>query len=188
MCVTIDVTKPLPGSLTIARGDCSLRVPLIYEGLQEVCPLCGGDLHQLDSCPRLPLNKKIEVIVEKFDAHNMGGLSNPLKPSSSFVPITMETWVTVTPKKRFRSSFGCCGPATLSKPTPVGPSVILGKLDQGSNPGGDREAPARPHQLPSDSIIPVSHLGITLANPKATSNPLDPLINIDPLRVCFFQW
>ena len=88
----------------------------------------------------------------------------------------------MTPKKRLRSSFGRRGPATLSKQTLVGSSVILTNLDQGSNPGGDKEAPACPHQPPSDSIIPVSHPGIILANPRAMSNLLDPPINTDPLN------
>jgi len=46
----------------------SMRVTLIYEGLHEVCPLCGGNSHLLDAYPKLHLNKKIKVIVEKFDA------------------------------------------------------------------------------------------------------------------------
>ena len=54
ICLNIDITHPLPGSLTIARGSFSMRVPLIYEGLHEVCPLCGGESHQLDNCPKLP--------------------------------------------------------------------------------------------------------------------------------------
>lgn len=36
VCVNIDITKPFPGSLNIIKGDISIRVPLIYEGLHEV--------------------------------------------------------------------------------------------------------------------------------------------------------
>jgi len=56
VCVNIEVTKPLPGSITVSRVEGCLRVPLIYEGLYEVCPLCGGESHQLQSCPKLSLS------------------------------------------------------------------------------------------------------------------------------------
>lgn len=42
VCVNLDITKPLPGSITITAGELSMREPIIYEGLHEVCPLCGG--------------------------------------------------------------------------------------------------------------------------------------------------
>lgn len=100
VCLNIDITHPLPGSLTIAREGLSMRVPLIYEGLHEVCPLCGGESHQLDSCPKLPSQKKIQVVVQKFED---GTASCPSKePSSSTntqIPPS-ENWVTVSPKKR----------------------------------------------------------------------------------------
>ncbi|KAJ8437832.1 hypothetical protein Cgig2_000386 [Carnegiea gigantea] len=35
VCLNIDTTEPLPGSLTIAKGKRSLRVSTIYEGLHE---------------------------------------------------------------------------------------------------------------------------------------------------------
>lgn len=52
VCVNLDITKPLPGSLTIVKGDMAMRVPIIYDGLHEVCPLCGGESHQLEVCPK----------------------------------------------------------------------------------------------------------------------------------------
>ena len=45
VCLNIDVTQALPGSLTIARDGLSMRVPFIYEGLHAVCPLCCGESH-----------------------------------------------------------------------------------------------------------------------------------------------
>ena len=39
VCVNIDITRPLSGSLTTFTEDRSMRVPLIYEGLYEVCAL-----------------------------------------------------------------------------------------------------------------------------------------------------
>jgi len=77
-------------------------VPLIDERLHEVCPLCGGESHQLQTCPKLPLSEKIEVLVEKFDATGVtiaqtGTRSNPLSASAN------ENWVTVSPKKRVKT-------------------------------------------------------------------------------------
>jgi len=104
--MNIDITQPLSGSLTVTNEGHSMCVPLIYEDLHEVCPLCGGDSHQLDSCHKLPLNKKIEVIVEKFDAHDLGGASTKTAPSASSSPLTRENRVTVIPKKHLKASFG----------------------------------------------------------------------------------
>jgi len=67
VCINLDITKPLPGSLSVSCMGSSLRVPIIYEGLLEVCPLRGGESHQLETCPKLPVRNKIEVFVEKFD-------------------------------------------------------------------------------------------------------------------------
>jgi len=36
ICTNLDITKPLPGSLTVSRVESCLRVPLVYEGLHEV--------------------------------------------------------------------------------------------------------------------------------------------------------
>lgn len=81
VCLNIDITQPFPGSLTIARDGLSMRVPLIYEGLHEVCPLCGGESHQLASCPKLPAQNKAQVVVQKFED---GSSCCPSKePSSS---------------------------------------------------------------------------------------------------------
>ena len=43
-----------------------MRIPVIYEGLYEVCTLCGGDLHQLEACPNLPISKKVEAFMKKL--------------------------------------------------------------------------------------------------------------------------
>ena len=45
ICVNLDITKPLPGSLIVSRVEGCLRVLIIYEGLHEVCPLCEGESH-----------------------------------------------------------------------------------------------------------------------------------------------
>ena len=65
ICVNLDIIKPLPGSLIVSDMGSCLRVTIIYEGLHEVCPLCEGESHQLESCPKLPEPKKIEVFCGK---------------------------------------------------------------------------------------------------------------------------
>jgi len=102
VCVNIEVTKPLPGRITVSRAEGCLRVPLIYKGLHEVCPLCGGESYQLQTFPKLPLSQKVEVLVEKFDAMGVtiaqtGTMVNPLSATSN------ENWVTMSPEKRVKT-------------------------------------------------------------------------------------
>lgn len=97
VCLNIDITQPFPGSLTLARDGLSMRVPLIYKGLHEVCALCGGESHQLASCPKLPAQNKAQVVVQKFED---GSSCCPSKEPSS------ENWVTVSLKKRVRPALG----------------------------------------------------------------------------------
>ncbi|KAJ8436019.1 hypothetical protein Cgig2_007677 [Carnegiea gigantea] len=64
VCINLDITKPLPSSITITKGDMTMRVPIIYEGLHEVCLLCGGESHQLEKFDNQGLshaNRKIPV-------------------------------------------------------------------------------------------------------------------------------
>ena len=93
---------PLPGSLTVQRFESCLRVPIIYEGLHEVCPLCRGASHQLQACPQLPIAQKVEVLVEKFDASGVP-VAQPLNDPSLFPHPLDDSWVTVSPKKRVKS-------------------------------------------------------------------------------------
>ena len=48
VCLNIDISKPLPGTLTIPTRNRDLVIPLIYEGLHEVCALCGSNFHSLE--------------------------------------------------------------------------------------------------------------------------------------------
>ena len=132
-----------------------------------MCPLCGGESHLLQSCPKLPLSQKVEVLVEKFDATGVttaqgGSSSDPLSASN-------ETWVIVSPKKRVK---------TMLPPKPKGNSSL--------NPSkvhcpGDSLHPS------SSSFIPTHHpalLGpddIILANPIAFNLVNDPVDEGDPL-------
>lgn len=83
VCVNIDVSEALPSSLKIPTPNHELNIPLIYEGLHEVCALCGSPIHTIDKCPYVPSLPKIEIMVEKFQAHNLNGHTPAHEASSS---------------------------------------------------------------------------------------------------------
>jgi len=149
VCINIDITKPLSGSITVARVEGCLKVPLIYEGLHEVCPLCGGDSHLLQTCPKLPMSQKVEVLVEKFDATGVtpaqGGSG-----SSSGIASTNETWVTVSPKKRVK---------TMTPPKPKPNSTL--------NPSKGPSTEGTSSTIPLHNPAPEGPDNIILANPLA---------------------
>jgi len=66
MCIF--TTLSLFRVVCVARLRGGWRFPLIYEGLYKMCPLCGGNSHQLLTCPNLLVFNKVEVFVERFDA------------------------------------------------------------------------------------------------------------------------
>jgi len=65
VCINMDVTKPLLGTLSVPTLDSVLHLPISYEGLHEVCAICGSTAHVLEACPDSPKNV-FEVVVEKF--------------------------------------------------------------------------------------------------------------------------
>ena len=176
ICVNIDIIRPLPGSITIAREGLSLRVPLIYEGLHEVCSLCGGDSHQLDSCPNLPVSSKIEVLVERFDAQGVSYANKAPSGSSSHSSSPrppIDTWVKVTPKKRMRA--GRTSVLPHSKSLHTLPSSVLGYGTTSSPPVQPVVGPICVEPLPK---------GILLANIQVEGCPdASPAVNLDPLAV-----
>lgn len=105
VCVNIDFTEPLPGPLVISFKGKSMKVPLIYEGLYEVCALCGFESHQIEACPNKSAYSKVEIVVEKFGGTSGQSTISVTQPSSSASePITVTNkWIRVSPKKRFRS-------------------------------------------------------------------------------------
>lgn len=58
VCLNNDITKPLPGSLVVSFGGKYMKIPLIYEGLHEVCPLCGVRNIKLSLVPCYLLSPK----------------------------------------------------------------------------------------------------------------------------------
>ena len=53
VCLNIDISKPLRGSLfiPIPNQPYPLEVSISYEGLHEVCAMCGSVAHVLEACP-----------------------------------------------------------------------------------------------------------------------------------------
>jgi len=168
VCVNIDVTKPLPGSVTIARAEGGLRVPLIYEGLHEVCPLCGGDSHQLNTCPNLPLSQKVEVLVEKFDATGVT-VAQPPPGHHSASAHAQNNWVTVSPKKRVKALIHA-RPRRSSTLNPVGSSNAEGNVQ-----------PIPPSFVPFSTSAPLGPEDIILANAVAFNHNLNHTEEGDPL-------
>ena len=105
VCVHIDITEPLPGSLVVEFEGRSMKIPLIYEGLHEVCALCGNEEHQIESCALIPPQPHKEVRIEKFGTSNVISLKHQaacLTPSKPPLSAT-EKWIRVSPKKRIRT-------------------------------------------------------------------------------------
>jgi len=84
----------------------------------------GGDSHQLESYPNLPVSKKIEVLVERFNAPGVSLADKSVNPSSTTLTHSGDTWVTVSPKKRVRSFHTPRQPKT-SNLNAMGSNVIL---------------------------------------------------------------
>ena len=105
VCVHIDITEPLPGSLLVSYEGRSMKIPLIYEGLHEVCALCGTKEHQIDSCFLIPLQARKEVRIEKFGNSSVTILKEPVSLTAPLKnPISAtDNWIRVSPKKRIRS-------------------------------------------------------------------------------------
>jgi len=57
VCVNIDIAKPLSGSITVQSLGGGLCIPIIYECLHEVCPLCGVNLTNYKLALNYPLPK-----------------------------------------------------------------------------------------------------------------------------------
>lgn len=104
VCVNIHITKPLRGSLKLTNAPHMFEVPLIYEGLHEVCALCGSDAHALEACPNYPVQAKIEVVVEKFGSHSLAcpNSTSLLSTTAQGTSPVAERWIRVAPKKRVR--------------------------------------------------------------------------------------
>jgi len=130
--------------------------------------LCGGESHLLEACPKLPISKKVEVVVEKFESStNINAPSMPTAPQNP--PLADESWVTVSPKKRVKA---------MIRAKPMRNSVLNPKK---AIHGGTSTAVAPPRLARAIDPAPVGPDGILLANavvmqgeqPLAPEDPLD---------------
>ena len=176
VCANIDITHPLPGSLSISRGGLSTRVSLIYEGLHEVCPLCGGESHQLEACPNLPVSKKIEVLIERFDAQGVSQANKGVKSNPTSNINSGDTWVSVSPKKRVRPSHNTKS-SKVSNLNPLS-SKASPNLTQGH---ANQDMPINP-PAQSSNPAPGTPKGVILANPAANAPILEPILELDHLE------
>jgi len=199
VCVHVDITEPLPGSLVVAFEGRSMTIPLIYEGLHEVCALCGHEDHQIESCALLPSQSTKEVRIEKFGTPTVKVLKHPataLTSSKSTLSAT-EKWIRVSPKKRMRSQVK---PPRAHVPTAPGPQLVINKSSPPLSPVYEHHLPPadsseqglRPNILPRQSPLPTpaplpldpsdSQQGVgeddmvTSPSPRAVSSPsgIDP--------------
>ena len=177
VCVNIDITEPLPGSLTVSFKGRSMKIPLIYEGLHEVCALCGSDEHQIEACLLLPTQAKRKVRIEKFSS---GVSTSKATQSPSAVgppPLsTFDNWIRFSPKKRVRtfstkiSRLNVSG-VVLSASEAIPPIPPLSPINA---------PPLSSPVLPSASNHSCNTKKIVLACPAA-SNLISSPFNDDPL-------
>ncbi|KAL2927073.1 Flap endonuclease 1 [Bienertia sinuspersici] len=86
----VQVADPVPGFIFVNLGSIIKKLHLNYEGMLEVCPLCGNPTHPLESCPNKVVSS-MQLIVEQHS----------LQPSSASSPIQGPTnWVKIVPKKK----------------------------------------------------------------------------------------
>ena len=81
-----------------------------------------GDSHQLQSCPKLPISKKVEVLMKKFDATGVI-IAQPLNVPICIPLSVNDSWVIISPKKRVKSMI-----QARTKRTPF--LILLGRMYQ----------------------------------------------------------
>jgi len=57
-----------------------------------------------EACPNLPMSKKVEVLVEHFYAQGVSLANKSVSTASAGQSNPIDTWVTVTPKKRMKAN------------------------------------------------------------------------------------
>lgn len=187
VCVNIDVTEPLPRSLVISYKGKSMKVTLIYEDLHEVCALCGSDSHQIDSCPDLPLQTKVEIVVQKFGEAKVKAPVNEVPINSCNDPMTFaDQWIRVSPKKRSRTmSSSYLGNKSSLKASPFPKFSIMEPGSSSSDPViPPLHSPGHPHAKEPNLLEhtpPLLSPALILAHTSQIISH-DLLLNEDPLN------
>uniref|UniRef100_A0A803MTL1 Zinc knuckle CX2CX4HX4C domain-containing protein n=1 Tax=Chenopodium quinoa TaxID=63459 RepID=A0A803MTL1_CHEQI len=128
VCLNIDISKPVPCTLSMKTKEKDILFHLSYEGVHEVCPLCGNKDHTLKSCPNKPA-PCLDLIVAQLEASNLDqGGDQPSLPESD--------WIHVKPQHRARPRFFNRGGRVssgdkiiLNPPAPEGPNTTLEEDD-----------------------------------------------------------
>ena len=173
VCLHLDVSQPLPGTLSIPTPNCPLLIPITYEGLHEVCALCGTPDHLLDHCPSLPVAPKLEVVVEKFRNQ---AINDPSPSCPSAQPDMGGNWIRISPKKRGRSF----GPSQLKQAVnppsvgirivePVSPVAASGPQKSQLPLGKGKEVEVA-EQSPAPFLAADNPSPVVLPNPAVMSN------------------
>lgn len=102
VCLNIDITKSLPGSVKLDHFGKKVEAPLCYEGLHEICIFCGDGAHDLDNCSTRPSPRPFGMVVEKFGSSSNypsidTSVPHPTPPEDSSAE---GKWVRVTPKRK----------------------------------------------------------------------------------------
>lgn len=161
VCLNIDISKPIPCSLKMTCENTTLTFFLSYEGVHEVCPLCGKKDHTLSLCPNKPISC-LDHVVAQLEAND---ISNPEEQHLH------GDWIFVKPQRRGKPRFQPRGGKVRHTPFP--------------NPF----SPKKPHspqantthiaslELPGCSAIPTSNTFATLGEFQIASGEQ---INLNP--------
>ncbi|XP_056682367.1 uncharacterized protein [Spinacia oleracea] len=95
VCLNLNITKPVPRSITLNFGYDIQEFFLSYEGVWEVCLLCGDPKHFLNACPKRP-PPCLELVVAQLDEAKLSmGV-----PGESEGQVAPSDWLTVVPRRR----------------------------------------------------------------------------------------
>lgn len=136
----MSVEHVVPCSLSVNLGSSIKQIHLNYEGMSEVCPLCGCDEYSLELCPS-KVRPAMHLVVNRCNFHNLDPTAVP--NASNPVPTK---WIKVVPRRRAatRPSFRRFK-AGLTIPSPkAGPS----SPGNSASPGNNTVIVSEPHSLP----------------------------------------
>ena len=148
VCLNIDISHPVPRSITMTSGLDSSEFFLTYEGVHEVCPLCGAKDHFLNLCPKKPA-PCLDLVVAKLESSNIASPTDP-------------DWISVRPQRRQRSRYPHRPPRNLPykhlAPLQPIPSLLCPETLPPTSP------PSQPPPLiPTTSPLPTTNAFATLA-------------------------
>lgn len=70
VCVNLNISKPVHRSIAFNFGHDIQIFHISYEGVWEVCPICGDASHTMNLCPQKPV-PCLELVVAKMDVASL---------------------------------------------------------------------------------------------------------------------